>query len=206
MANFKNPLETWNERYAGPDYVFGESPNEFVRAAAGHLAVGQSVLCVADGEGRNSVWLAERGLRVTAFDFAPNAVEKARRLARQRNVHVDHRMGDIETWAFAPGEYDALVVIFIQFLAPEERDDAFARMQSAVKPGGLFLLEGYRPEQLQYRTGGPGAIENLYTREWVKQTFRGWETLALREYDAVLQEGTRHTGMSALIDLVARKP
>lgn len=206
MANFKNPLETWNERYAGPDYVFGESPNEFVRAAAGHLAVGQSVLCVADGEGRNSVWLAERGLRVTAFDFAPNAVEKARRLARQRNVHVDHRMGDIETWAFAPGEYDALVVIFIQFLAPEERDDAFARMQSAVKPGGLFLLEGYRPEQLQYGTGGPGAIENLYTREWVKQTFRGWETLALREYDAVLQEGTRHTGMSALIDLVARKP
>ena len=206
MANFKNPLETWNERYAGPDYVFGESPNEFVRAAAGHLAVGQSVLCVADGEGRNSVWLAERGLRVTAFDFAPNAVEKARRLARQRNVHVDHRMGDIQTWAFAPGEYDALVVIFIQFLAPEERDDAFARMQSAVKPGGLFLLEGYRPEQLQYGTGGPGAIENLYTREWVKQTFRGWETLALREYDAVLQEGTRHTGMSALIDLVARKP
>jgi hypothetical protein len=79
-------------------------------------------------------------------------------------------------------------------------------MQSAVKPGGLFLLEGYRPEQLQYRTGGPGAIENLYTREWVEQTFRGWETLALREYDAVLQEGTRHTGMSALIDLVARKP
>ena len=168
--------------------------------------MGQSVLCVADGEGRNSVWLAERGLRVTAFDFAPNAVEKARRLARQRNVHVDHRVGDIETWAFAPGEYDALVVIFIQFLAPEERDDAFARMQSAVKPGGLFLLEGYRPEQLQYRTGGPGAIENLYTREWVEQTFRGWETLALREYDAVLQEGTRHTGMSALIDLVARKP
>jgi len=206
MANFKNARETWNERYAGPDYLFGESPNEFVRASASHLRAGQSALCVADGEGRNSVWLAERGLRVTAFDFAPNAVEKARRLARQRNVHVDHRMGDIETWAFAPGEYDALVVIFIQFLAPEERDDAFARMQSAVKPGGLFLLEGYRPEQLQYRTGGPGAIENLYTREWVEQTFRGWETLALREYDAVLQEGTRHTGMSALIDLVARKP
>lgn len=206
MANFKNPRETWNERYAGRDYVFGQSPNEFVRAAAGHLAAGQSVLCVADGEGRNSVWLAERGLRVTAFDFAPNAVEKARRLARQRNVHVDHRMGDIETWDFAPGEYDALVVIFIQFLAPEERDDAFARMQSAVKPGGLFMLEGYRPEQLQYRTGGPGAIENLYTREWVAHTFRGWEALALREYDAVLQEGARHTGMSALIDLVARKP
>jgi len=205
MAEFTNPLETWNQRYTGPDYVFGESPNEFVRTAASYLAAGQSVLCVADGEGRNSVWLAERGLEVTAFDFAPNAVEKARHLARRRNVRVDHRMGDLGTWNFARAEYDALVAIFIQFLAPDERDKSFARMQSAVKPGGLFLLEGYRPEQLQYRTGGPGAIENLYTREWVEHTFRGWETLLLCEYDAVLEEGTRHTGMSALIDLVARK-
>ena len=205
MAKFSNPLETWNERYAVPDYVFGESPNEFVRTAASYLAAGQTVLCVADGEGRNSVWLAERGLDVTAFDFAPNAVEKARQLARRRNVRVDHRIGDLDTWDFAPDEYDAVVAIFIQFLAPDERANAFARMQSAVKPGGLFLLEGYRPEQLQYRTGGPGAIENLYTREWVERSFEGWDVLLLREYDAVLEEGTRHTGMSALIDLVARK-
>ena len=205
MATFNNPRETWNERYAEPDYLFGEEPNEFVRAAVHYFAAGQSVLCVADGEGRNSVWLAERGLDVTAFDFAPNAVEKARQLARQRNVHVDLQEGDLHTWNFVPGWFDALVVIFIQFLAPEERANAFARMQSAVKPGGLFLLEGYRPEQLQYRTGGPGAVENLYTRKWVQSTFQGWEILELHEYDAVLREGTRHTGMSALIDLVARK-
>lgn len=206
MANFSNPRETWNERYAGPNYLFGDTPNEFVRAAVRYLAAGQSVLCVADGEGRNSVWLAEHGLEVTAFDFAPNAVEKARRLARDRNAHVDHRVDDLLTWNFVPGSFDTLVAIFIQFLAPEERGGAFARMQSAVKPGGLFLLEGYRPEQLQYRTGGPSAIENFYTREWVESTFLGWEILELREYDAVLREGTRHTGMSALIDLVARRP
>jgi 2-polyprenyl-3-methyl-5-hydroxy-6-metoxy-1,4-benzoquinol methylase len=205
LATFNNPRETWNERYAEADYLFGEAPNEFVRASARYLAPGQSVLCVADGEGRNSVWLAERGLDVTAFDFASNAVEKARRLARHRSVHVEHCVDDLETWKFAPQSYDVLVAIFIQFLAPEERSRAFARMQSAVRPGGLFLLEGYRPEQLEYRTGGPGAIENLYTREWVESTFQGWEIVELREYDAVLHEGTRHTGMSALIDLVARK-
>ena len=205
MAIFSNPRETWNERYAEPDYLFGEAPNEFVRAAARYLAAGQSALCVADGEGRNSVWLAELGLEVTAFDLAPNAVEKARRLARRRDVRVEHCVDDLHTWKFAPASGDVLVAIFIQFLAPEERCGAFARMQSAVKPGGWFLLEGYRPEQLQYRTGGPGAIENLYTREWVESTFQGWEIVELREYDAVLHEGTRHTGMSALIDLVARR-
>ena len=205
MANFENPQQTWNERYASSDYLFGESPNEFVRAAASHLADGQSVLCVADGEGRNSVWLAERGLRVTAFDFAQNAVDKARQLAQRRKVSVDFHVADIETWRFEAARYDAVVAIFIQFLGPKARDDVFARMQSAVKPGGLFLLEGYRPEQLQYRTGGPGVIENLYTREWVEHAFADWQMLLLREYDAVLHEGTRHSGMSALIDVVARK-
>ena len=205
MATFSNPRETWNERYSEPDYLFGEAPNEFVRNAARFLAAGQSVLCVADGEGRNSVWLAEQGMEVAAFDFASNAVEKARRLAAARSVRVDHRLDDLMTWDFVPDQYDALVAIFIQFLGPEERTSAFARMQSAVKPGGLFLLEGYTPKQLEYRTGGPGAIENLYTREWVESAFSDWEIVELREYDAVLREGSRHTGMSALIDLVARK-
>jgi len=205
MTTFENPQQTWNERYASPDYVFGESPNEFVRAVADYLVAGQSVLCVADGEGRNSVWLAERGLTVTAFDFAENAIDKARRLAERRNANVDFHIADIETWHFEPARYDAVVAIFIQFLGPMARDDVFARMQSAVKPGGLFLLEGYRPEQLRYGTGGPRAIENLYTREWVEHAFAGWQMLLLREYDAVLSEGTRHAGMSALIDVVARK-
>jgi len=144
-------------------------------------------------------------LQVTAFDFASNAVDKARRLAQRRNVSVDFHVADIETWRFEAARYDAVVAIFIQFLGPKARDDVFARMQSAVKPGGLFLLEGYRPEQLQYRTGGPGVIENLYTREWVEHAFADWQVLLLREYDAVLHEGTRHSGMSALIDVVARK-
>lgn len=206
MADFDKARETWNTRYARDDYLFGEAPNAFLRRQAHWLKPGGSVLCVADGEGRNSVWLAERGFDVTAFDFAPNAVAKATRLARQRNASVDHRLGDMDTWPWGARQYDALVAVFIQFMAPRRREAAFAGMMSAVLPGGVFALEGYRPEQVDYRTGGPPDRENMYTREWLESTFTGWEVLVLDDYDAAIGEGSAHLGMSALIDLVARKP
>jgi 2-polyprenyl-3-methyl-5-hydroxy-6-metoxy-1,4-benzoquinol methylase len=168
--------------------------------------VGDSVLCVADGEGRNSVWLAEKGLKVTAFDFAPNAVEKARRLAARRNVDVDYRVQDIYDWPWTAAQYDAVVAIFIQFLPPERREGVFAGMKSAVRPGGILLLEGFRPEQVDLRTGGPPRREHMYTRDWLQGQFSGWEIVLLEHCDAVIREGQGHNGMSALIDLVARKP
>jgi SAM-dependent methyltransferase len=205
MAGFDNPLETWNARFAREDFLFGEEPNAFLRTQAHCLRPGGSVLCVADGEGRNSVWLAEQGFDVTAFDFAPNALAKARRLADRRNVSVDHKLSDAYTWPWTSKRYDALVAVFIQFLPPERRDDVFAGMKSAVAPGGVFLLEGYRPEQVDYKTGGPPRRDHMYTREWVERTFSGWEILVLEDYDRVIEEGHAHKGMSALIDLVAKK-
>jgi SAM-dependent methyltransferase len=205
MAGFDNPLETWNARFAREDFLFGEEPNAFLRTQAHWLRAGDSVLCVADGEGRNSVWLAEQGYAVTAFDFAPNAVAKAKRLAQRHNVNLNHELGDAYTWPWSIKRYDALVAVFIQFLPPDARDSVFAEMKSAVEVGGLFLLEGYRPEQVDYGTGGPPRREHMYTREWLASTFSGWELLVLNEYDAVIEEGQAHKGMSALIDLVARK-
>jgi hypothetical protein len=206
MAGFDNPLETWNARFARDEYLFGEEPNAFLRANAHWLQSGDSVLCVADGEGRNSVWLAEQGLKVSAFDFAPNAVAKAKRLAQRRNVSVAHELGDAYTWPWTARRYQALVAVFIQFLPPEPRDNVFAGMMSTIEPGGLFLLEGYRPEQVDYATGGPPRRDHMYTREWLEATFSGWEILVLKNYDAVIREGKAHNGLSALIDLVARKP
>ena len=206
MPGFKNPLETWNARFSGDDFHFGEAPNAFLKAHAHLLLKGQSALCVADGEGRNSVFLAERGLEVTAFDFAPNAVAKAGRLMAQRGVHVDARLGDILAWNWDAATYDAVVAIFIQFLPPNDRESVFAGMKQAVAPGGLLLLEGYRPEQVDFGTGGPPRREHMYTREWLESTFSGWEMLELKDYDAVIHEGSAHGGLSALIDLVARKP
>ena len=205
MAGFDNPLETWNARFAREDFLFGEDPNAFLRAHAHRLQAGGSVLCVADGEGRNSVWLAEQGFRVTAFDFAPNAVAKAKRLARARKVSLSHELGDAYSWPWTAKRYDALVAVFIQFIPPDERNRVFEGMKSAVAPGGLFLLEGYRPEQVDNGTGGPPRREHMYTRDWLESTFSGWEILVLESYDAVIREGQAHNGMSALIDLVARK-
>jgi cyclopropane fatty-acyl-phospholipid synthase-like methyltransferase len=206
MTGFDNPLETWNARFAREDFLFGEEPNAFLRTQAHWLQAGDSVLCVADGEGRNSVWLAEQGFQVTAFDFAPNAVAKAKRLAERRNVSVSHELRDAYAWPWTVKRYNALVAVFIQFLPPDSRDSVFAGMKSAVEPGGLFFLEGYRPEQVDYGTGGPPRREHMYTREWLEHTFSDWKILVLNDYDAVIQEGHAHSGMSALIDLVARKP
>jgi SAM-dependent methyltransferase len=206
MAGFDNPLATWNKRFAREDFLFGEAPNAFLRSQARRLRSGDRVLCVADGEGRNSVWLAEQGCIVTAFDFAPNAVAKATRLAARRGVRVNHQLGDMYAWPWHAAQYDAVVAIFIQFLPPGDRERVFAGMHSAVKPGGLFVLEGYRPEQVDYGTGGPPRREHMYTREWLERIFLGWQILVLDAYDAVIREGEGHNGQSALIDLVATKP
>ena len=206
MTGFDNPLQTWNARYAGEDFHFGEAPNAFLRAHADRLRAGQTALCVADGEGRNSVFLAEQGLTVTAFEFAPNAVAKAGRLAARRGVRVDHRLADIYAWDWTAAAYDVVVAIFIQFLPPVERERILAGMKTATRPGGLVLLEGYRPEQVDYGTGGPPRREHMYTPEWLRARFSDWEILELKAYDAAIHEGQGHHGMSALVDLVARKP
>ena len=153
----------WSARYrdAGDDYLFGTAPNKFLAAQADHFGAEMSVLSVADGEGRNSVWLAEQGCTVTATEISPVALEKAAKLARARGVAVDFLLADILNWDWPHAEFDAVVGIFIQFATAAERPRQLAGMKQAVKSGGLLFLEGYTPKQLEYRTGGPSAVENL---------------------------------------------
>ncbi|MBK9704112.1 MAG: class I SAM-dependent methyltransferase [Betaproteobacteria bacterium] len=206
MSGFDNPRETWDARFAGADYHFGTAPNAFVAAAEHRLPRGASVLSVADGEGRNSVWLAKRGHAVTAFDIAPQGVAKAARLAAERGVAVELSVADILHWPWDERAYDAVVAIFIQFLPPASRSAVFAGLRAAVRPGGLVLLQGYRPEQVDYGTGGPPRREHMYTAAWLRQEFAGWEILQLAEHDSEIEEGRGHRGRSALVDLVARRP
>lgn len=196
----------WDERYATDDYIFGTAPSQFLEANAGLLTPGETALAVADGEGRNSVYLAEKGLAVTAMDSAATGIEKARRLAQAKGVEVDFRLADLKTWEWAPVKYDVVAAIFIQFAPPEFRAEIFNGIERTLKPGGLLLLHGYTPKQLDYKTGGPSAEENLYTRDMLSKRFGAWDILRLEEYEAELNEGAGHSGRSALIDLIARKP
>jgi SAM-dependent methyltransferase len=198
----------WSARYrdAGNDYLFGTAPNKFLASQAERFSAGMSVLSVADGEGRNSVWLAEQGCAVTATEISPVALEKAAKLARGRHVMVDFVQVDIFDWDWPNEAFDAVIGIFIQFAGAAERLRQLAGMKQAVKPGGLILLQGYTPKQLEYRTGGPSAVENLYTEALMRETFADWEIVLLHEHEDLIEEGCAHAGRSALIDLVARKP
>ena len=197
----------WEDRFAtSPDYVFGTAPAQFLIDHQDHLTSGASALAVADGEGRNSVYMAELGMDVTALEFAPSAIARARKLASERGVSVDFLQRDIMNEPWPAKTYDLVAGIFIQFVGPDGRRQQFQRMKDATKPGGLVMLHGYRPEQLAYGTGGPPNAENMYTEVILRAAFVGWEVLVLREYDREVQEGRGHSGMSALIDLIARKP
>ena len=198
----------WSTRYrdAGEDYVFGTTANRFLAAQSALLGSGRTALSVADGEGRNAVWLAEQGLRVTATEISPVALEKARKLAAGRHVEVDFVVADAVAWDYPEAAFDFVVGIFIQFADPVQRERIFAGMARALRPGGHLIVHGYTPKQLEYRTGGPSAVENLYTAELLRTAFAGLDIVHLQEYEDVLDEGVGHKGQSALVGLVARKP
>lgn len=206
VGHFDDAASIWNERFSGQEFLFGIEPNAYLAAQAHLLKPGQRALAVADGEGRNSVWLARQGLRVDAFDVSAVAVEKACKLAREAGVAVDYRVADCEDWGWQEGAYDVVAAIFIQFAGPAARSRLFARMAAALKPGGLLILQGYTPQQLEYGTGGPGVLENLYTEKLLRAEFRDLEMLELQAYEDDLREGVRHVGPSALIGMVARRP
>jgi cyclopropane fatty-acyl-phospholipid synthase-like methyltransferase len=154
-------LERWNGRYTPESYLFGTAPNTFLAAQKARLPKTGRALSIADGEGRNGVWLAEQGLDVVSMDFSPVAQTKARALAAQRGVTITTEQVDLSNWDWPAEAYDVIVAIFAQ---PLEKTKLFAGIRRALKPGGLLLLEGYPPKQLDYGTGGPGEVERLYTR------------------------------------------
>lgn len=196
----------WEERFNTEEYVFGKKPAQFLTGHDDYLISGQSALVVADGEGRNSVYMAQKGMQVTAQDFAPSAIEKARLLANEAGVEITFEASDIFARAWETDAFDLVAGIFIQFTGPDGRRQIFNGIKQATNPGGVVMLHGYTPKQLEYGTGGPPFEENMYTDVILRAAFVGWEILECRAYDHTIQEGRFHSGTSALIDFVARKP
>lgn len=198
--------ERWETRFAVPDYAFGKTPNYFLASCKPLLPRAGRALAVADGEGRNGVWLAEQGLDVVSIDFSPSAQKKARALAQERGVALDIRQADIHAFDYPEAAFDVVAEIFTQFSSPAERAVKWAGMRRALKAGGLLIVHGYTPRQLDYGTGGPKEIANLYTRAMLESAFGDFRDARIVEEEREIHEGTSHGGMSAVIGLTARKP
>ncbi len=202
----KDAAQFWDKRFSGAEYVFGKEPNAYLKnQVAKYMKPGANALCVADGEGRNSVWLAKQEMTVEAFDISPVAVEKAKQLAKEEQASVAFSVASTHSWVWKSNHYDLIAAIFIQFATPNMRVDLFAQMRDSLKPGGYLILQGYTPKQLEYKTGGPPSIDHLYTAELIQDLLRGMEICDWQEYEAEIHEGEGHRGMSALMGVVARK-
>jgi 2-polyprenyl-3-methyl-5-hydroxy-6-metoxy-1,4-benzoquinol methylase len=205
-VSFTDAAATWNKRFSQAGFLFGTEPNAWLREHADVWRPGQRVLSVADGEGRNSVWLARRGIEVDAFDISEVAVGKARAFAAEQGARVNFAVADVAGLEWPQAVYDGVAAIFFQFADPALRTAIFDGLVRCLKPGGTLVLQGYTPKQLEYRTGGPGIVSHLYTPELLRSAFASLDIIRLREYEAEVAEGTGHKGWSALIGLVARKP
>ncbi len=193
----------WDQRYATDEYVYGTAPNDFLRESASSLPPGR-VLCLAEGEGRNSVFLAGMGFRVTAVDGSAVGLAKAQKLAAEAAVTVDHIVADLAEFRIEPESWDGVVSIFCH-LPPPVRRQLHAGVVAGLKPGGVLILEAYTPRQLEYGTGGPPHAELMMTLAGLQEELAGLEFLHGAELEREVFEGRLHTGRGAVVQVVARK-
>jgi hypothetical protein len=194
----------WNERYAADEFVYGTEPNDFLVASCARIAAGGRVLCLADGEGRNSVWLARQGFHVSAIDVAEQGVAKARSLASRAGVAIEAEVADVTRHDFGEGAWDAIVSIFLH-LPAKPRRDVHARAVAALKRGGAFVYEAYGPEQARYGTGGPPEGQLRHPLAEVVADFEGCAIEHAWEGVRDVREGRLHRGEGFVVQLVARK-
>jgi cyclopropane fatty-acyl-phospholipid synthase-like methyltransferase len=194
---------SWGQRFSGEEYLFGVEPAQTLVKLEKYLVPNGRTLVVADGEGRNSVYLASKGFYVVGTDFSKVGIDKAKALAAQKNVGVDYKHCDIYDQDWSAEKYDNVVAIFIQFVKPQKVEAVFQGLQSALKQGGTLLIHGYTPEQVKYGTGGPTNPERMYTEELLASSFANMNIKLNKAYHAEISEGTGHSGQSALIDFVA---
>ena len=198
-----SPAAQWEDRYATTDYIYGTEPNDFLAAEVARLPKGP-VLCIADGEGRNSVWLAQQGFTVTSIDLSPSAVRKAQALAQQRGVGVDAHVADASTFDLGTATWSAVVSVFAH-MPPAVRSDLHRRVVDALAPGGVLLLEAYTPDQVGRGTGGPQDPALCMTLETLRSELRGLnETFAATLVRPVI-EGPLHSGDGSVVQYIATK-
>lgn len=193
----------WNDRYASDEYAYGTAPNDFLKEKASTLPQGK-ILCLAEGEGRNAVWLAEQGFDVTGVDASSVGLAKAQQLAEKRNVKVTTQIADLNDYDIGTQQWDGIVSIFchVPRLLQEKLHKACVQ---GLKPGGVMLLEAYTPKQLNLKTGGPPSKDMMMDKASLQKQLTGLTFLHLVECDRDIQEGTFHHGTGSVVQLIARK-
>ncbi len=194
----------WDQRYSGEDYVYGTQPNDFLVEQVEKLPVGKA-LCLAEGEGRNAVWLAEQGFEVTAMDASIIGLQKAQRLAQARGVNLTTVHADLADFDIGANRWDVIVSIFCH-LPPALRRSVHRRCVQGLRPGGALLLEAYTPKQLAYKTGGPPTADLMMDVQSLRTELDGLEFLHLQECVRHVHEGEFHSGRGAVVQVLARKP
>lgn len=197
-------MTIWDKRYSKAEYLYGKEPNDFLVQAAPQIPPGP-VLCLAEGEGRNAVYLAEHGYSVTAVDASVVGLEKAQHLARERGVGITTHVLDLADFEIQPDYWSGIVSIFCH-LPPLLRETVHRRCVAGLMPGGVLVLEAYTPQQLKLKTGGPPTASLMMQLDDLLKELQGLEFLHAVEVERHLAEGTQHNGPSAVVQIVAVKP
>jgi SAM-dependent methyltransferase len=193
----------WDERYSSDEYAYGTAPNDFLKQNFDQIPK-RKVLSLAEGEGRNAVFLAQRGYSVTAVDGSIVGLDKARRLAAANGVVVEFVHADLAVYDLGENQWDGIVSIFCP-LPSVVRKELYERLKVALKPRGVFLLEAYTPDQLQHDTGGGKSVDVLQTEESLRLELAGLKFIHLMELERDIREGTYHTGVGAVVQAIARR-
>lgn len=190
-------MNFWDKQYSAVEgYKYGTRPNAFLMAEAHRLPRHARVLVPGDGEGRNGVWLASQGHEVLTVDISEVGVARSRALAAESGVRVDTLVADLKKWTPPPGAFDAVVLMYLH-MPPAMRTAVHRNVATALRPGGLLLLEAFHPAQLGRASGGPKEIDLLYTLEDIRADFRlVLDELSGEELDVLLDEGPGHQGMA----------
>jgi 2-polyprenyl-3-methyl-5-hydroxy-6-metoxy-1,4-benzoquinol methylase len=201
--------EFWDERYRGEGFAFGTEPNVFLASQASYLKPGLSALVPGDGQGRNGVWLAQRGLLVDTVDVSPLAVSRAQELAKARGVKLNIELADLTSWNWPQTRYDIVAALYVHFF-DADRPRMHRAMLGALKPGGTLIMEAFRIEQLEmrklYGSGGPKTADLLHSKAKLLSDFEGASILLLEDAIVELDEGHRHKGPAAVVRAVVQKP
>lgn len=198
------PSTPWDERYACEEYLYGTEPNDFIREQATKISDRGRILCLAEGEGRNAVFLAGLGHTVVAVDQSRIGLEKARRLASRRGVTVETVVGDLGELRIEPGGWDAIVSVWCHVPVGMRRD-LHRRVVDGLKPGGVFILEAYTPRQLEYGTGGPPDPDRLMTLSALREELEGLVLELAEETEREIHEGRKHDGPSHVVRVLGRR-